>query len=153
MDLMNKVSKTYIDMFVIIFIDDILIYSRIEEDHASHLRIVLQTLKDIELYAKFSKIIAPVLTLQEGTQGFVVYGDASRIGLGCVLMQNSKLIAYASRQHKIHEKNYPTHDLELVVVVFAMKIWRHYLCTVHVDVFTNHKSLEYVFSQKELNIK
>ncbi|KAH0778029.1 hypothetical protein KY290_009440 [Solanum tuberosum] len=214
MDLMNRVFKPYLDMFVIVFIDDILVYSRNEEDHASHLRTVLQTLKDKELYAKFSKCefwlksvaflghivsgdgikvdtrkieavqnwprptspteirsflglagyyrrfvegfstiaspltkltqktvkfqwseaceksfqelkkrltIAPVLTLPEGTQGFVVYCDASRVGLGCVLMQNGKVIAYASRQLKVHEKNYPTHDLELAAVVFALR--------------------------------
>ncbi|KAH0679995.1 hypothetical protein KY290_022105 [Solanum tuberosum] len=246
MDLMNKVFKPYLDMFVIVFIDVILIYSRNEEDHASHLRIVLQTLKDKELYAKFSKCEfwlesvaflghinfgdgirvdtqkieavqnwprptsptdirsflglagyyrrfvegfssisslltkltqktvkfqwseaceksfqelkkrltnALVLTLPEGTQGFVVYCDASRVGLGCVLMQNGKVIAYASRQLKVHEKNYPTHDLELAAVVFALKIWRHYLYGVHVDIFTDHKSLQYVFTQKELNLR
>ncbi|WMV37258.1 hypothetical protein MTR67_030643 [Solanum verrucosum] len=84
---------------------------------------------------------APVLTLPEGTQGFVVYYDASRVGLGCVLMQNGKVIAYVSRHLKVNEKNYPTHDLELAAVVFALKIWRHYLYGVHVDVFTDHKSL------------
>ena len=67
-------------------------------------------------------------------------------------MQRSKVIAYASRQLKVHEKNYPTHDLELAAVVFALKIWRHYLYGVHVDVFTDHKSLQYVFTQKELNL-
>ncbi|KAH0738661.1 hypothetical protein KY290_037366 [Solanum tuberosum] len=246
MDLMNRVFKPYLDMFVIIFIDGILIYSRNEEDHANHLRIVLQTLKDKELYAKFSKcefwlksvaflghivfgdgikvdtrkietvqnwprptspteirsflglagyyrrfvegfssiaspltkltqkavkfqwseaceksfqelkkrlITAPVLTLPEGTQGFVVYCDASRVGLGCVLMQNGKVIAYASRQLKVHERNYPTHDLELAAVVFALKIWRHYLYGVHVDIFTDHKSFQYVLTQKELNLR
>ncbi|WMV20158.1 hypothetical protein MTR67_013543 [Solanum verrucosum] len=96
---------------------------------------------------------APVLTLPEGTQGFVVYNDASRVGLGCVLMQNGKVIAYASRQLKVHEKNYPTHDLELAAIIFALKIWRHYLYGVHGDVFTDHKSLQYVFTQKELNLK
>ncbi|WMV60292.1 hypothetical protein MTR67_053677 [Solanum verrucosum] len=96
---------------------------------------------------------APVLTLPEGTQGFVVYCDASRVGLGCVLMQNGKVIAYASRQLKVHEKNYPTHDLELAAVVFALKIWRHYLYGVHVDIFTDHKSLQYVLTQKELNLR
>ena len=75
---------------------------------------------------------APVLTLLEVTQGFVVYGDASRVGLGFVLMQNCKVIDFASRQLKIHEKNYPTHDLELVAIVFALKIWGHYLYGVHV---------------------
>ncbi|WMV41372.1 hypothetical protein MTR67_034757 [Solanum verrucosum] len=68
-------------------------------------------------------------------------------------MQNGKVIAYASRQPKVHEKNYLTHDLELAAVVFSLKIWRHYLYGVHVDVFTDHKSLQYVFSQKDLNIR
>ena len=79
---------------------------------------------------------APVLTLSEGTKDFVVYCDASRIGLGCVLMQHGKVIAYASRQLKVHERNYPNHELELEAVVFALKIWRHNLYGVHVDVFT-----------------
>ena len=95
----------------------------------------------------------PVLTLPEGSDGYVIYCDASRVGLGCVLMQRGKVIAYASRQLKVHEKNYPTHDLELAAVVFALKIWRHYLYGVHVDVFTDHKSLQYIFTQKELNLR
>ncbi|WMV07081.1 hypothetical protein MTR67_000466, partial [Solanum verrucosum] len=98
-------------------------------------------------------ITTPVLTLPEGTQGFVVYCDASRVGLGCVLMQNGKVISYASRQLKVHKKNYPTHDLELAAIVFALKIWRHYLYGVQVDVFTDHKSLQYVLTQKELNLR
>src|SRR5688572_31137563 len=68
-------------------------------------------------------------------------------------MQHGKVIAYASRQLKTHEKNYPTHDLELAAVVFALKIWRHYLYGVHVDVFTDQKSLQYVFTQKDLNLR
>ena len=95
----------------------------------------------------------PVLTLPEGTKGFVVYCNASRVGLGCVFMQQGKVIAYASRKLKVHEGNYPTHDLELLVVVFAMKIWRHYIYGVHVDVFTDYNSLQYVFTQKNLNLK
>ncbi|KAH0698841.1 hypothetical protein KY284_013056 [Solanum tuberosum] len=227
MDLMNRVFKQYLDLFVIVFIDDILIYSRNEEEHASHLRVVLQTLKDRQLFAKFNKCefwlqsvaflghivssegirvdsqkieavkqfaqtylcykyqkflgfsgllqmvkfqwsddceksfaelktrltTAHVLTLPEGSYGYVIYCDASRVGLGCVLMQRGKVIAYASRQLKKHEKNYPTHDLELAAVVFALKIWRHYLYGVHVDVFIDHKSLQYVFTQKELNLR
>ena len=94
-----------------------------------------------------------VLTLPEGSDGYVIYCDASRVGLGCVLMQRDKVISYASRKLKVHEKNYPTHDLELAAVVFALKIWRHYLYGVHVDVFTDHKSLQYVFTQKELNLR
>ena len=73
--------------------------------------------------------------------------------MGYVLMKNGKVTACASRQLKIHERNYPTHDLELVVVVFALKIWRHYLYGVHVDIFTDHKSLQYVFTYKELNLR
>ena len=92
------------------------------------------------------------MTLPEGSDGYVIYCDASRVGLGCVLMQRDKVISYASRKLKVHEKNYPTHDLELTAVVFALKIWRHYLYGVHVDVFTDHKSLQYVFTQKELNL-
>ena len=82
-----------------------------------------------------------------------MYCDPNRVGLGCVLMQNGKVITYASRKLKVHEKNYPTHDLELVVVVISFKIWRHYLYGVHVDVFTYYKSLQYVFTQIELNLK
>ncbi|WMV41853.1 hypothetical protein MTR67_035238 [Solanum verrucosum] len=87
-----------------------------------------------------------VLTLPEGSDGYVIYCDASRVGLGCVLIQRGKVITYASRQLKVHEKNYLTHDLKLAAVVFALKIWRHYLYGVHVDVFTDHKSLQYVFT-------
>ena len=94
-----------------------------------------------------------VLTLPGGSDGYVIYCDASRVGLGCVLMQRDKVIAYASRHHKVHEKIYLTHDLELAVVVFARKTWRQYLYGVHVDVFTYHKILQYVFTQKELNLR
>ena len=96
---------------------------------------------------------APVLTLPSGQDGFAVYCDASRQGLGCVLMQNDKVIAYASRQLKKHEQNYPTHDLELAAVVFALRIWRHYLYGVPCRIFTDHKSLQYLFTQKELNMR
>ncbi|GJZ34303.1 putative reverse transcriptase domain-containing protein [Tanacetum coccineum] len=190
MDLMNHVCKPYLDKFVIVFIDDILIYSRNKEKHANHLRIVLELLKKEKLYAKFSKcdfwihIVqflghlidsqglhvdpakieavknwaspttptkirqflglagyyrrfieesafqllkqklceAPILALPEGNDDFVVYCDASHQGLGAVLMQREKVIAYASRQLKPHEENYTTHDLELGAVVFALKI-------------------------------
>ncbi|WMV46524.1 hypothetical protein MTR67_039909 [Solanum verrucosum] len=149
MDLMNRVFKPYLDMVVIAFIDDILIYSRNEKDHDSHLRLVLQTLKYRELYAKFSKFEFWLLTLPEATQVF----DVSIVGLGCVLMQNDKVIAYVSRQLKINEKNYPTHDLELADVVFALKVWHHYMYGVHVYVLTDHKSLQHVFNQKELNLR
>ena len=94
-----------------------------------------------------------VLTLTRSGVGYVIYCDASRVGLGCVLMLDGEVIKYASIQLKIHQKNYPTHDLELVVVVFALKLWRHYLYGVHVDVFTDHKSLLQVLTQRELNIR
>ncbi|KAH0672805.1 hypothetical protein KY290_025037 [Solanum tuberosum] len=246
MDLMNRVFKPYLDSFVVVFIDDILIYSRGEEEHKGHLRVVLQKLSEEKLYTKYVKcefwlkevaflghvvsgdgikvdpkktdvirnwprpltpsdirsflglagyyrrfvegfsslaspmtkltqkkakfvwsdeceesfqnlkerlVCAPILSLPDGIEGFVVYCDASRIGLGCVLMQCGKVIAYASRQLKVHEKNYPTHDLELAAMVFALKIWRHYLYGVHVDIFTDHKNLQYVFTQKDLNLR
>ncbi|GJZ58737.1 putative reverse transcriptase domain-containing protein [Tanacetum coccineum] len=193
MDLMNRVCSPYLDKFVIVFIDDILIYSKTQEEHVEHLRLVLELLKKEKLYANFSKCefwlrevqflghvingngihvepskieaiknwkaprtltevrsflglvgyyrrfienfskIAKSLTIltQKTLPGrpedFVVYCDAFEIGLGCVLMQRGKVIAYASRQLKIHEKNHTTHDLALGVVVFALKIWRHYL--------------------------
>ena len=91
---------------------------------------------------------APILSIPSGTGGFVIYSDASKNGLGCVLMQNGKVIAYASRQLKEYEKNYPTHDLELAAVVFALKIWRYYLYGERCQIYTDHKSLKYFFTQK-----
>ncbi|GKA24376.1 reverse transcriptase domain-containing protein [Tanacetum coccineum] len=179
-DLMNRFCRSYLDKFVIVFIDDILIYSKTQEEHVEHLRHVInsngihmdpskieavknwkaprtptegeeheyafQTLKD-------KLCNAPVLALPDGLEDFVVYCDASGIGLGCVLMQRGKVIAYASRQLKIHENNYTTHDLELGAVVFALKIWRHYLYGTKSVIYTDHKSLQHIFSQKELNMR
>ncbi|GJX46455.1 retrotransposon protein, putative, ty3-gypsy subclass [Tanacetum coccineum] len=231
MDLMNRVCRPYLDKFVIVFIDDILIYSKTKEEHDVHLRLILELLKKEEikeLYAKFpyvtfaiedlsqswigestlklqkkspfigsvtvtydgfiegfSKIAkpmtkltqksvkfnwgekeetafqtlkqklcsAPILALPEGSENFVVYCDASHKGLGAVLMQKEKVIAYASRQLKIHEKNYTTHDLELGAVVFALKMWRHYLYGTKCVVYTDHKSLQHILDQKELNMR
>ena len=246
MDLMNRVFKPFLDKFIIVFIDDILVYSRSVEEHGVHLRVALQTLREKQLYAKFSKCefwleevaflghvvsregihvdpskvealrnwprpttvteirsflglagyyrrfvkdfskvampmtrltrkdvkfewtdaceqsfqklkdiltLAPVLTLPEGTGGFSVYCDASRVGLGCVLMQRGKVVAYASRQLKKHEQNYPTHDLEMAAVVFALKIWRHYLYGETCEIYTDHKSLKYIFDQRDLNLR
>ncbi|GJZ01988.1 putative reverse transcriptase domain-containing protein, partial [Tanacetum coccineum] len=99
------------------------------------------------------KFRAPISALPEGTKDFIVYCDASHKGLGVVLMQREKVIAYASRQLKIHEKNYTTHDLELGLVVFALKIWRHYLYGTKCTVFTYHKSLQHILDQKELNMR
>ncbi|GJY65039.1 putative reverse transcriptase domain-containing protein [Tanacetum coccineum] len=246
MDLMNRVCKPYLDKFVIVFIDDILIYSKNKQEHEEHLKIILELLKKEELYAKFSKCefwipkvqflghvidsegihvdpakieaikdwtspkspteirqflglagyyrrfiegfskiakpmtkltqkkvkfvwgdkqeaafqllkqklcSAPILALPEGSEDFIAYCDASKKGLGAVLMQREKVISYASRQLKIHEKNYTTHDLELGAVVFALKIWRHYLYGTKCTVFTDHKSLQHILDQKELNMR
>nr|GFB28397.1 putative reverse transcriptase domain, aspartic peptidase domain protein [Tanacetum cinerariifolium] len=112
MDLMNQVCKPYLDKFVIVFIDDILIYSKDEKEHEKHPKKLCS---------------APILALPEGSEDFIVYYDASNKGLGVVLMQRAKVISYASCQLKIHEKNYTTLDLELGAVVFALKIWKHYL--------------------------
>ncbi|GJW84265.1 putative reverse transcriptase domain-containing protein [Tanacetum coccineum] len=96
---------------------------------------------------------APILALPEGSEDFVVYCDASHKGLGVVLMQREKVIAYASRQLKVHEKNYTTHDLELGSVMFALKLCRHYLYGTRCTVFTDHKSLQHILDQKELNMR
>ncbi|GJW25861.1 putative reverse transcriptase domain-containing protein [Tanacetum coccineum] len=243
---MNWVCKLYLDKFVIVFIDDILIYSKNKQEHEEHLKLILELLKKQELYAKFSKCefwipkvqflghvidsqgihvdptkiesikywaspkspteirqflglagyyrrfiegfskiakpmtkltqkkvmfvwgdkqeaafqllkqklcSAPILALPEGSEDFIAYCDASIKGLGDVLMQRDKVIAYASRQLKIYEKNYTTHDLELGAVVFALKIWRHYLYGTKCTVFTDHKSLQHILNQKELNMR
>ena len=89
---------------------------------------------------------APTLTLPTKDEDFVIYSDASKLGLGAVLMQKGKVIAYASKQLKEHEKNYPTHDLELALVVFALKIWHHYLYGAYCQIYTDHKSLKYLFT-------
>ncbi|GKD31979.1 putative reverse transcriptase domain-containing protein, partial [Tanacetum coccineum] len=96
---------------------------------------------------------APILALPKGSEDFIAYCDASKKGLGDVLMQREKVIAYALRQLKIHEKNYITHDLELGALVFALKIWRHYLYGTKCTVFTDHKSLQHILNQKELNMR
>ncbi|GJR02651.1 putative reverse transcriptase domain-containing protein [Tanacetum coccineum] len=246
MDLMNRVCKPYLDKFMIVFIDDILIYSKSKQEHEEHLNLILDLLKKEELDAKiskcefwipkvqflghmidsqgiyvdpakiesikdwaspktpmeirqflglagyyrrfiegFSKIAksmtkltqkkvkfdwddkeekafqllkekfcsAPILALPEGAENFIIYCDASHKGLGVVLMQNEKVIAYASRQLKIHEKNYTAHDLELGAVVFALKVWRHYLYETKCTVFTDHKTLQHILDQKELNMR
>ncbi|GKB99013.1 putative reverse transcriptase domain-containing protein [Tanacetum coccineum] len=205
MDLMNRVYKPYLDKFVIVFIDDILIYLKSKQEHEEHLKLILELLKKEELYAKFYKCeswipkvqflahvidskgihvdpakiesikdwaspktpteirqflglagyyrSAPILALPEGAENFIIYCDASHKGLGAVLMHNEKVISYASRQLKIHDKNYTTHDLELGAVVFALKIWRHYLYGTKCTVFTDHKSLQHILDQKELNTR
>ncbi|KAA3486012.1 integrase [Gossypium australe] len=96
---------------------------------------------------------APVLVQPESGKEFVVFSDASLNGLGCVLMQEGKVVAYASRQLKPHKRNYPTHDLELAAIVFALKIWRHYLFSEKCHVYSDHKSLKYLMTQKDLNLR
>ncbi|WVZ97890.1 LOW QUALITY PROTEIN: hypothetical protein U9M48_043393 [Paspalum notatum var. saurae] len=244
MNMMNLIFKEELDQFVVVFTDDILIYSKTREQHEKHLRAVLEKLRRNQLYGKFSKCkfwlekitllghttegvsvdpekkeavsnwktprnvteirsflglakyyrrfienfsknakpmtellkdkvsfewnnkheksfqclkdkltTTPVLTLPDLQKDFVVYCDASRQGLGCVLMQNNHVISYASRQLRVHEENYPTHDLELAAVVHALKIWRHYLLGNKCDIYTDHKRLKYIFTQSELNMR
>nr|GEY65261.1 putative reverse transcriptase domain-containing protein [Tanacetum cinerariifolium] len=246
MDLMNRVCKPYLDKFVIIFIYDILIYSKDKEEHEEHLKTILELLKREQLYEKFSKCdfwldsvqflghvigsegvhvdpvriaaiknwatpttptevrqflglagyyrrfiegfsliskpltkltqknkkfewetetkdafqtlkqklcCAPILSLPEGSDDFVVYYDASLRGFRAVLMKREKVIAYASQQLRTHEENYTTHDLELGAVVFALRLWRHYLYGTKCVVYTDHQSLQYILDQKELNMR
>ncbi|KAK8921802.1 hypothetical protein KSP39_PZI019922 [Platanthera zijinensis] len=245
-DMMNRAFCEFLDKFVIVFIDDILVYSKTREEHAVHLRLVLSTLRQHQLYAKLTKCefwldrvaflghvisgdglsvdpakvsavmdwkrpstpteirsflglagyyrrfvkgfsslaapltrltqkharfewtdqceqafselkqrlcSAPVLALPSDRLDFSVYTDASGVGLGCVLMQDDRVIAYGSKQLKIHERNYPTHDLEFAAVVFALKLWRHYLYGVKCHFYTDHQSLKYIFVQKDLNLR
>ncbi|PKI59587.1 hypothetical protein CRG98_019996 [Punica granatum] len=239
MDLMNGVFQPYLDRFVVVFVDDILVYSRSRDENEEHLRVVLQILRERKLYVKnskcefwldqveflgyviscdgisvdpmkiesilnwnrptnvtevrsflglagycrrfvegFSLIAAPITRLKRKSvkfewadaceksfqelkkrltpalvliisyteEGFVIYSHASRQDLHYVLMQNGKVVAYASRQLRNHEKNYPTHDLELTAVVFALKLWRDYLYGARYEIYTNHKSLKYLFT-------
>jgi ribonuclease HI len=95
----------------------------------------------------------PVLIMPDLQKGFDIYCDACGQGLGCVLMQEGHVIAYASRQLRRHELNYPTHDLELAAIVHALKIWRHYIMGTKCQVYTDHKSLKYIFTQKDLNLR
>ncbi|PON79490.1 Ribonuclease H-like domain containing protein, partial [Parasponia andersonii] len=102
---------------------------------------------------KQSLTITPILTVPDSNELYVMYTDASGMGLGCVLIQNGRVVAYASRQLKPHERNYPTHDLELAAVIFALKIWQCYLYGVKFDIFSDHKSLKHLFTQKDLNLR
>jgi hypothetical protein len=246
MYLMNKVFMDYLDKFVVVFIDDVLIFSKNEEQHDQHLRMVVQKLRENQLYAKlnkcefwskefsflghiiseggiyvdpskvkdvlswntpqnasyircflglagyyrrfvegFSKISKPmtellakgktfewtprceasfqelkkrlttaiILTMLDMEELFSIYCDASGQGLGCVLMQDGHVVAYASRQLWKHEEKYPTHDLELVAVVHGLKIWRHYIIGKRCEVYLDHKSLKYIFTQPYLNLR
>ncbi|WVZ63432.1 hypothetical protein U9M48_013066 [Paspalum notatum var. saurae] len=246
MYMMNSAFMNELDKFVVVFIDNILVYSKNEEEHEEHLRTALTRLREHQLYAKFSMCAfwlrevsflghilsekgvavdpskvedvlnwkqpetvteirsflglagyyrrfikdfsktakpmtsvtkknakylwgprceeaftslkksltsAPVLAQPDVTKPFDVYCDASGNGLGCVLMQEGRVIAYASRQLRKHEANYATHDLELAAVVHALKIWRHYLLGNICHIYTDHKSLKYILTQPELNMR
>ncbi|KAL4323314.1 hypothetical protein GQ457_11G026620 [Hibiscus cannabinus] len=155
MDLMNRVFHEYLDQFVVVFIDDILVYSQTEEDHDRHLRLVLRSDARQQAFEnlKESLINATMLIQPVSGKDFVVYIDASYVGFGCVLMQEGRVVAYASRQLKVHEKNYPTHDIELAALVFALRIRRHYLYGERCTIYTDHKSLKYLMTQKELNLR
>ena len=96
---------------------------------------------------------APILIVSDRGQGYTKYCDASRVGLGCILMQSGRVVAYGSLQLKNHEQNYPTHEMELAVVVFALKIWCHYLYGKEFEVYSDHKSLKYIFTQRDLNMR
>ena len=90
---------------------------------------------------------APILIVLEMGQRYTVFCDASKDGLGCIFLKSGRVVAYGSRQLKNHEQNYPTHDMDLATVVFALEIWRHYLYGEQFEVFSNHKSLKYIFMQ------
>ncbi|GJW14528.1 putative reverse transcriptase domain-containing protein [Tanacetum coccineum] len=141
----SELDMVIMNKIMIVFIGDILIYSKNKKEHEEHLKAILELLKKEEF--------ALILALPKGSEDFITYCDASIKGLGAVLMQREKVIAYASRQLKIHEKNYTTHDLELGAVVFALKIWRHYLHRTKCTVFTDHNSLQHILNQKELNMR
>jgi ribonuclease HI len=98
-------------------------------------------------------MITLILVMPDMEKSFSIYYDASSQGLGCVLMQDGRVVAYASRQLRKHEVNYPTHDLELVAVVHALKIWRHYIMGKRCELYTDHKSLKYIFTQSNLNLR
>jgi hypothetical protein len=94
-----------------------------------------------------------VLILPDITKTFDFYCDASRQGLGCILMQERKVVSYASRQLRKHEENYPTHDMGLAAVMHALKIWRHYLIGHRCEIHSDHKSLKYIFTHMDLNLR
>ncbi|KAG8482995.1 hypothetical protein CXB51_021864 [Gossypium anomalum] len=218
MDLMNQIFRPYLDRFVVVFIDDILIYSRNESEHAEHLRMVLQILREKKLFAKFSK--SEFWLHEVGFLGHVVSGDGIRVdpskisaivnwkppkdvsevrsflglagyyrrfveGFSMIASPMTKLLqknvkfdwtkecqlSFEKLKERLtkapvlvqpesgkeflkpHEKNYPTHDLELAAIVFALKIWRHYLYGEKCPIFTDHKSLKYLMDQKDLNLR
>ncbi|KAM1863067.1 hypothetical protein ACFX14_003456 [Malus domestica] len=162
MRLMNEVFQQYLDKFVIVFIDDILVYSKSKADHIRHLNLVLKKLREHKLYAKFSKCqfwLTEVAFLGHVVSAQRIQVDPQKIATvenweqPRTVTEHNRVIAYASRQLKNHERNYPTHDLELAAIVFALKIWRHYLYGEKCKIFTDHKSLQYLFTQHDLNLR
>ncbi|GJZ73541.1 putative reverse transcriptase domain-containing protein [Tanacetum coccineum] len=181
MDLMNRVCRTYLDKFVIVFIDDILIYSKTQEEHflghvinGNGIHVDPSKIKAVKNWKaprtptevrsflglagyyrrfieNFSKIAKSLTILTQKSKTFD-WGEEQELAFQ-TLKDKGKVIAYASRQLKIHEKNYTTHDLELGAVVFALKIWRHYLYGTKSVIYMDHKSLQHIFSQKELNMR
>ncbi|GJS10492.1 putative reverse transcriptase domain-containing protein [Tanacetum coccineum] len=146
----REMCKPYLDKFVIFFIDDILIYSRNKEEHEEHLKLILEILKKEELrfIEGFSKIAKSMTKLTPKNVKFDL-GEKEEAAFQLIKQK----LSYASRQLKIHEKNYTTHDLELGAVVFALKMWRHYLYGTRCTIFTDHKSLQHILDQKELNMR
>jgi len=133
-------------------------FSRIAKPMTEHLKKGTKFYWSDQCEAAFRKLrilltSAPILAQPDTTNPFDVYCDASGTGIGCVLMQENRVIAYASRSLKRHEENYPTHDLELAVVVHALKIWQHYLLGTKCNIYTDHKSLKYLFTQADLNMR
>ncbi|GJT79261.1 hypothetical protein Tco_1053603 [Tanacetum coccineum] len=184
MDLMNRVCKPYLDRFVIVFIDDILIYSKSRKEHEGHLKLILKLLKEEELYAKFSKCefwLSKVQFLGHVIDSEGIYVNPAKIesikdwaspkkpteirqflekAEAAFQLLKKKLcsapilaLPEGSENFVVHEKNYTTHDLELGAVVFALKMWRHYLYGTKCIVFTDHKSLQHILDQKELNMR
>ncbi|GJU53486.1 putative reverse transcriptase domain-containing protein [Tanacetum coccineum] len=164
-DLMNQVCKPLLDKVVSVIIDDILIYSRNKVEHKGHLKKILEPKNCLAGYYRrfiegFLKIAKPMTKLTQKSVKFD-WGDKEEAAFqslkqklcSAVLMQKDRVIAYASRQLKIHKKNYTTHDLELGAVVFALKMWRHYLYGTKCIMFSDHKSLQHILDQKELNMR
>ncbi|KAH0683009.1 hypothetical protein KY290_021590 [Solanum tuberosum] len=161
MSLMNAVFKPFLDSFVIVFIDDILVYSKSKEEHADHLRIVLVSkegvMVDPQKIEAVKDWVRPSSVTEDIPFEWTEKCEKSFQKLKTLLTTAHILAlpveAYASRQLKVHERNYSTHDLELTAIVFALKIWRHYLYGVKCEVFTDHRYLQHVFTQKNLNLR
>ncbi|KAA3481075.1 Transposon Ty3-I Gag-Pol polyprotein [Gossypium australe] len=142
MDLMNRIFRPHLDRFVVVFFDNILIYSRDEIEHVEHLKIFEWSEKCQQSFDQFQILLteAAVLIQPESGKEFVIYSDASLNVLGCLLIQEGKV-------------NYPAHDLDLAAIVFALKIWLHHLYVEKCHIFTDNKSLKYIMTQKDLNLR